>query len=342
MVDFRFFRPIGARTLLQILEAIGEDGLLLPPEGAETVISNIEELSVACSGDLSLAAKKSYGKALSATRASAVFVSEELLELVPPGCVALCVGDPHLSFVQAMNFLFPEKGYMTALRPKDEGAGEPALEENVEVGANVVIGSGAQIGRGTQIGPNSVIGPNVTIGRDTRIGANVTLECAMIGDNVNISAGVRVGTEGFGWLDHGKSNTKIPQLGRVIIQSGVSVGANATIDRGALSDTVLGEGTKIDNLVQIGHNCHLGRNCLIAATTGLSGGTIVGDSVLMGGGVGTSGHLRIGANSVVHGRAAVTKDWPEKSMLAGAPAQDIRDFWRELAVVRRLAKGGKQ
>ncbi len=342
MVDFRFFRPVGARTLFQIIEAIGEGGLVLSSVEGKTTISNIEELDVATSGHLSLAAKKSYGAALSATRAGAVFVDKELLELVPPGCVALCVEDPHLSFVRAMNYLFPDSGYLLAIQPEHSVLGEPKLEENVEIGANVVIGSGAQIGRGTQIGPNSVIGPNVSIGRNTKIGANVSVECAMIGDDVNISAGVRIGTEGFGWLDHGKSNTKVPQLGRVIIQSGVSVGANATIDRGALRDTVLGEGTKIDNLVQIGHNCQLGRNCLIAATTGLSGGTIVGESVLMGGGVGTSGHLHIGAHSVVHGRAAVTKDWPEKSMLAGAPAQDIKDFWRELAVVRRLAKGGKR
>jgi len=134
----------------------------------------------------------------------------------------------------------------------------------------------------------------------------------------------------------------VPQLGRVLIQDKVEIGANTTIDRGALGDTMVGEGTKIDNLVQIGHNCRIGRNCLIAAMSGLSGSTILGDGVLMGGGVGTSGHLTIGAGSVVHGRAAVTKDWPAGSKLAGAPAQDIREFWREIAVMRRLAKGDKR
>jgi len=157
-----------------------------------------------------------------------------------------------------------------------------------------------------------------------------------------LHSGVRIGTEGFGWLDFGQSNRKIPQLGRVVVQDRVEIGANSTIDRGALGDTVLGEGSKIDNLVQIGHNCRIGRNCLIAAMSGLSGSTIVGDGVLMGGGVGTSGHLSIGAGSVIHGRAAVTKDWPAGSKLAGAPAQDIRDFWRELAVVRKLSKGEKR
>src|SRR5690606_13582488 len=154
-------------------------------------------------------------------------------------------------------------------------------------------------------------------------------DCAYLGNNVVVHAGARIGSEGFGWLDLGRSNRKIPQLGRVIVQDGVEIGANTTIDRGALGDTVIGEGTKIDNLVQIGHNCHLGRNCLIAAQSGLSGSTVLEDGVLMGGGVGTAGHLTIGRGSVVHGRAAVTKSWPANSKLIGAPAQDIKDFWRE-------------
>ena len=342
MVDTRFFKPVGVRTLAQIIDAVGEGELPLVSEWGGQEFSDVEELELAGPHQISLAAKKSYADALSSTKAGAVVVAKDLEPLVPSGCLALPAKDPHRLFVRIMQYLYPVENYLNALRPQVEELGDPTLEKDVSIGANAVIGSGARIGRETQIGPNSVIGPNVTIGRRVLIGANVTIECALIGDNVTIHPGVRIGTDGFGWLDHGKSNTKIPQLGRVIIQSDVSVGANATIDRGALSDTVIGEGTKIDNLVQIGHNCQLGRGCLIAATTGLSGGTIVGDGVLMGGGVGTSGHLHIGAHSVVHGRAAVTKDWPEKSMLAGAPAQDIRDFWRELAVVRRLAKGGRR
>jgi UDP-3-O-[3-hydroxymyristoyl] glucosamine N-acyltransferase len=212
----------------------------------------------------------------------------------------------------------------------------------VTLGTNVVVGPGVEIGRGTVIGANTVIGAGVTIGRNCVVAANTTIDCAHIGNDVVLHSGVRIGTEGFGWLDFGHSNRKIPQLGRVIIQDRVEIGANSTIDRGALGDTVIGEGTKVDNLVQIGHNCRIGRYCLIAAMTGLSGSTIVGDGVLMGGGVGTSGHLSIGDGSVIHGRAAVTKDWPAGSKLAGAPAQDIRDFWRELAVMRKLSKGEKR
>ena len=209
------------------------------------------------------------------------------------------------------------------------------------LGPNVVLGAGVEIGSGTVIGANTVIGAGVAIGRNCVIAANCSIDCAYLGSNVVLHAGARIGSEGFGWLDLGRTNRKIPPLGRVIVQDGVEIGANTTIDRGALGDTVIGEGTKIDNLVQIGHNCHIGRYCLIAAQSGLSGSTVLEDGVLMGGGVGTAGHLTIGRGSVVHGRAAVTKDWPAGSKLIGAPAQDIKDFWREAAMLRRMSKGEK-
>lgn len=342
MVDNRFFESQGAVSLARIVTVAGGSSDLLTKSVASMAFSDAGPLETAARNQISLASKKAYGDKLKATDAGAVFVSEELAELVPPDCAALVFPDPHRAFVLALELMFPASGHHLAVQPDFPGLGEPLFEPGVHVGQNTVIGSGAQIGANSRIGPNVVIGANVTIGRNTHIDANVTIECALIGDNVTIHSGARIGTEGFGWLDQGKDNVKIPQLGRAIIQSGVDIGANSTIDRGALGDTVIGDATKIDNLVQIGHNCQIGRGCLIAATTGLSGGTIVGDGVLMGGGVGTSGHLKIGAGTVVHGRSAVTKDWPEGSMIAGAPAQDIREFWRELAVVRRLAKGGKR
>ncbi|MEO8684038.1 MAG: UDP-3-O-(3-hydroxymyristoyl)glucosamine N-acyltransferase, partial [Devosia sp.] len=270
-----------------------------------------------------------------------VIIAPSLRDAVPAHSRAIVADHPHQLFADILDFLYPDSTRsVIAARSSDLGA--PIFERDVVLGTNVVIGSGVEIGRGTIIGANTVIGAGVTIGRNCIIAANTTIDCAHLGNNVIIHSGVRIGTEGFGWLDHGQTNRKVPQLGRVIVQDRVEIGANSTIDRGALGDTVLGEGSKIDNLVQIGHNCRIGRNCLIAAMSGLSGSTVVGDGVLMGGGVGTSGHLSIGAGSVVHGRAAVTKNWPAGSKLAGAPAQDIRDFWREIAVMRRLSKGDKR
>ncbi|MDB5621793.1 MAG: lpxD [Devosia sp.] len=343
MVDTRFHRFAGPTSVSAILSGLGRAGLLaeLPGNAAEHVITGAGELELAGSGDIALAAHSSYGEQLRATNAGVVIVAPALRESVPANTIALVADHPHHLFADVLDYLYPASTQAVIAGNRAE-LGAPIFELDVTIGSNVVIGFGVEIGRGTTIGANTVIGPGVTIGRNCAIAANTTIDCAHIGNNVVIHPGVRIGTEGFGWLDFGQTNRKLPQLGRVLIQDGVEIGANSTVDRGALGDTCLGEGTKIDNLVQIGHNCRIGRNCLIAAMSGLSGSTIVGDGVLMGGGVGTSGHLTIGAGSVVHGRAAVTKNWPAGSKLAGAPAQDIRDFWRETATIRKLAKGDRR
>lgn len=341
MVDTRFHRFAGTATLGAILTALGRGELLSPTAGADPVISGVAELDLAGPGDLALAAHANYLDGLKNTLAGAVIVLPALRDSVPASSVAIVSDKPHHLFADILDHLYPSNTRSIIAAGRDD-LGAPIFERDVTLGSNVVIGGGVEIGRGTIIGANTVIGAGVTIGRNCIIAANCTIDCAHIGNDVVIHSGVRIGTEGFGWLDFGLSNRKLPQLGRVLIQDRVEIGANSTIDRGALGDTMVGEGTKIDNLVQIGHNCRIGRNCIIAAMSGLAGSTVVGDSVLMGGGSGTSGHLTIGSGSVVHGRAAVTKDWPAGSKLAGAPAQDIRDFWREIATMRKLSKGDKR
>jgi UDP-3-O-[3-hydroxymyristoyl] glucosamine N-acyltransferase len=341
MVDTRFHRFAGPLTLGTLLTQLGRADLVENLDGADHVITGVAELELAGSGDLALAAQPSYIEELRRTAAGAVLVAPALRDAVPASSFAILLDKPHNLFADILDALYPSSTRSIIASGRDD-LGAPIFERDVTLGTNVVVGPGVEIGRGTVIGANTVIGAGVTIGRNCVIAANTTIDCAHIGNDVVLHSGVRIGTEGFGWLDFGHSNRKIPQLGRVIIQDRVEIGANSTIDRGALGDTVIGEGTKVDNLVQIGHNCRIGRYCLIAAMTGLSGSTVVGDGVLMGGGVGTSGHLSIGDGSVIHGRAAVTKDWPAGSKLAGAPAQDIRDFWRELAVMRKLSKGEKR
>jgi UDP-3-O-[3-hydroxymyristoyl] glucosamine N-acyltransferase len=341
MVDTRFHRFAGPSTIGDILSALGRSDLLAGSENAEFAITGASELGLAAAGELALAAHASYGEQLQRTLAGAVIVLPALRETVPAHSLAIVSDKPHQLFADMLDLLYPSSTRAVLAAGREE-LGPAVLERDVSLGANVVLGPGVEIGRGSIIGANTVIGAGVTIGRNCTIAANCTIDCAHIGNDVVIHSGVRIGTEGFGWLDFGQSNRKVPQLGRVLIQDRVEIGANSTVDRGALGDTIIGDGTKIDNLVQIGHNCKIGRHCLIAAMSGLSGSTIVEDGVLLGGGVGTSGHLTIGAGSVVHGRAAVTKDWPAGSKLAGAPAQDIRDFWRELATMRKLSKGDKR
>ncbi|ODT69834.1 MAG: hypothetical protein ABS75_15455 [Pelagibacterium sp. SCN 63-23] len=341
MVDTRFHRFVGPIALGALLAQVGRNDLVGSLSNPDHLITGVSELALAGPGDLALAAQPSYVEELRRTAAGAVLIAPALRDAAPAGTILVALDKPHNLFADILDTLYPSSTRAIIAAGRDD-LGAPIFERDVTLGANVVVGPGVEIGRGTVIGANTVIGAGVTIGRNCIIAANCTIDCAHLGNDVVLHSGVRVGTEGFGWLDLGRSNRKIPQLGRVIIQDRVEIGANSTIDRGALGDTVIGDGTKVDNLVQIGHNCRIGRNCLIAAMSGLSGSTILGDGVLLGGGVGTSGHLTIGAGTVVHGRAAVTKDWPAGSKLAGAPAQDIRDFWRELATTRKLSKGEKQ
>jgi len=339
MVDTRFHPYSGAVSIAGLLSGINCPDLI--PDGAEAdySVTGADELETAQSGDVALAANRKYRDALSHTQAGIVVISKAVSDVVPEGAISIISDDPHLIFTKILDFLYPDSHRAYLVRLTAQSTDRQEFEDNVTLGANVVIGPEVEIGEGSIIGPNVVIGPGVTIGRNCSICANASIEYAHLGDNVIIHAGGRIGTDGFGWLDLGRSNRKVPQLGRVIIQDNVEIGANTTIDRGALGDTTIGAGTKIDNLVQVGHNCRIGRNCLIAATSGISGSTILEDGVLLGGGVGTSGHLTIGSGSIIHGRAAVTKDWPAGSKLAGAPAQDIKDFWRETAALRRLTKG---
>ncbi len=342
MVDHRFYPNSGPFTLTKLLSLIEQSEISVDEERGSFSVCGANELLNAKSDEIALVAEKKYLKELKHTQAKVVVVSQDLANEVAQDIITVVAKDPQLVFTEILKIFYPDQ--LTKKLFSQSFLTQTAIkyEDDVIIGKNAAIANNVEIGQGSIIGPNVVIGHGVTIGRNCLIGANSSIEFAHLGDNVIIHEGARIGTEGFGWLGLGKANIKVPQLGRVIIQDDVEIGANTTIDRGALGDTSVGQNTKIDNLVQIGHNCQIGRNCLIAALSGISGSTIIEDGVLFGGGAGTAGHLTIGAGSMIHGRAAVTKDWPEKSMLAGAPAQDIKDFWREIAATRRLMRGNKK
>ena len=339
LVDTRFHLFSGPSALPALLQAVGQAMVLDDERIALLTIAGASELDTAGPDHIALAASKDYIDALRQTGAGAVIVVPNLRDYVPATAIPIVAERPHELFAALLAHLYPADTRASVKAMVDGTYIAPRIEEGALVGENVVLGPGVEIGSGSYIGPNSVIGPGVAIGRDSTVGPNCSIECAYVGSNVVLHAGARIGTEGFGWLDFGQTNRKIPQLGRVILQDGVEVGANSTIDRGALGDTIVGEGTKIDNLVQIGHNCRIGRYCLIAGTAALAGSTVLGDGVLVGAGAGTSGHITIGAGSVLYARAGVTKSWPPGSKIIGAPAQDVRGFWRELAALRRLGKG---
>jgi UDP-3-O-[3-hydroxymyristoyl] glucosamine N-acyltransferase len=338
MVDTRFHASSGPAPLGALLGALAET-LGLDARAVALVIEGADELGTAGPSHVALAAHKRYVEHLKATAAGVVIVTAELRDAVPATTIPVVAERPHELFADLLDRLYPgDTGNALGGFSNGEDV-QPLLEEGVRLGPNVVVGRGVEIGRNSVVGANTVIGPGVSIGRNCIIASNCTIDCAYLGNNVVIHSGARIGCEGFGWLDLGKSNRKIPQLGRVIIQDRVEIGANTTIDRGALGDTVVGQGTKIDNLVQIGHNCRIGRNCLIAGQSGLSGSTILEDGVMFGGGAGTSGHITIGAGTLVRGRAVVTTNWPAGSDISGVPAMESLEHARQVAAIRRLSKG---
>jgi UDP-3-O-[3-hydroxymyristoyl] glucosamine N-acyltransferase len=254
--------------------------------------------------------------------------------------------DPYRAFVAVARALFPQATRPSSLWEAKEGdAGalvhtEARLESGVVIDPGAVIGPRAEIGAGTVIGPTAVVGPDVRIGRDGMIGAGATVTHALIGDRVIIHAGCRIGQDGFGYLMERGRHGKIPQVGRVIIQDDVEIGAGTTIDRGAIRDTVIGEGTKIDNLVQVGHNVMIGRNCIIVAQTGISGSVTLEDWVVLGGQVGIADHLTIGEGAQVGASSGVMNDIPAGARWFGTPAKPGREMFRELATLRRLSTRG--
>jgi UDP-3-O-[3-hydroxymyristoyl] glucosamine N-acyltransferase len=308
-------------------------------------ISNIAPLDTARDCDITFIDNAKYLDALAITRAGACLVAPRFEARAPDRLAVLVAPEPYRAFVAVARALFP-----AALRPSSlfgasaRGAGAQVhpsarIEAGVIIDPLAVIGPGAEIGAGTLIAAGAVIGPGVAIGRDCAIGASVTIVYALVGDRVIIHPGTRIGQDGFGYLPSPRGHQKIPQTRRVIIQDDVEIGANCTIDRGSTRDTIIGEGTKIDNLVQIAHNVRIGRHCLIAGQTGISGSSEVGDFVMMGGQVGLADHITVGSGAMLGAKAGVMTDVPAGGRWVGAPAEPIRDFMKGVAVLRKLTRG---
>jgi len=294
-------------------------------------ITGVAPLSDAGPEHIAFLGDPKHAASLAISRAGACFVRQD--QAVPGGCIALVTPRPQAAWAQAAAAL-----HAPVIHPVDHLIDPTAFfEDGVIVGQGAVIGPGVQIGRNTRIGAGAVIGPGVAIGRDCEIGPRVVIGFALLGDSVKIHAGAVIGEAGFGAVAGPLGVIDIPQLGRVIIQDRVTVGAGSCIDRGAYGDTSIGENTKIDNLVHIAHNVSVGRNCVMAAFTGISGSTVVGDGVQFGGKAGVADHLNIGAGAGIGAAASVFKNVPAGEVWTGFPARPIRRWMRETAWLSRQA-----
>jgi UDP-3-O-[3-hydroxymyristoyl] glucosamine N-acyltransferase len=331
-----FFQKSGPFAIAEIAKAAGAE--LPPGTDPDRRLSSLKPLSEAGPGDLTFFDNRKYLDQLKLTAAGGCIVAPQFADRVPPGTSALLSRATYRSYALALQLFYPDAMWSKAGSAHGGPAIDPSavIEDGAIIETGAVIGPEVQVGRGSRIAAGAVIGFRVAIGRNCYVGACASVVHALIGDRVIIHPGVRIGQDGFGFAMGRDGHVKVPQVGRVIVQNDVEIGANSTIDRGALKDTVIGEGTKIDNLVQIGHNTVIGRHCVIVGQTGIAGSATLGDFVVMGGQSGVAGHVTVGSGVQIAGCCHVIEDTAAGSVVAGTPSRPFKQFARENAMLTRL------
>lgn len=339
MADPRFYQRSGPFRLDDLAAQVAFEA----PKN-DIKLSDIAPLDNADASELGFFANPKMAEQLAATQAGAVLVKAEHASLCPDETLALICDDPYRAMAQISQLFYP-----LAARARHMPGGmqdghnvhpSAKIGKDVVIAQNAIIGPDAEIGDRSYIGAGAVIGHGVVMGRDCTIGTNAVVGYALIGDRVIIHSGAAIGVDGFGYAA-GESHVKIPQLGRVILQADVEIGANGGIDRGALGDTIIGEGSKLDNLVHIAHNVQLGRHCFLTALCAVAGSSTLGDYVQMGGQSAVGGHISVGNRCVIAANASVLSSFPDDTEVAGIPARPRSEHYRDLAFLSRLRKRDK-
>ncbi len=334
MVDDRFYESLGPIPLAELAEITRSR--LHDPSDRDVEITGVAPLDPGGAGSVGFVESAKKLALLETSRLAACFIREADAARAPPSSVRLVVtAAPEMAFAAASRAL---------VRPRVDEFGEDGVHPTVELGEGAVIVSGARvaqnvtIGARTRIGPNAVVGCGVSIGPDGEIGPGAVVRFAELGARVRIHANAVIGESGYG-LTHGRNALiERPHVGRVVIADDVRIGAGTTVDRGMFVDTTIGEATKIDNLVQIAHNVRVGRWCVIAGCAGVSGSAVIEDRAVLGGSVGISDHVTVGAGARLAGATLVMRDVPAGEAWSGAPAKPIRQFFREIVALEKLAR----
>jgi len=329
----RFFRRSGPHPLA--LVARTARGVA---NEVELLLEGVAPLQTAGPKEVSFLDNRRYASILDRTLAGAVIVHPDMAARVPRTAVTIVTSEPYAAWARVAALFYPLPPPSPGIHPSAIVADGALVHPSAEVGPLCLIETGAEIGPDCRLGPCAVIGSGVIVGRDCRIGAHVSLSHASLGARVNVYPGARIGQEGFGFASTPDGFLSVPQLGRVILEDDVEVGANTTIDRGSSRDTVIGAGSRLDNLVQIGHNVVLGRCCVIVAQVGISGSTELEDFVRVGGQAAMAGHLRIGQGAEIGAQAGVISNLDPGAKVLGSPAQLKRDFFRQIAMLRKMVK----
>ncbi|MEA2779617.1 MAG: UDP-3-O-[3-hydroxymyristoyl] glucosamine N-acyltransferase [Rhodospirillaceae bacterium] len=331
--DARFF----ARSGQQPLSVVAKTAAGIAPD-VDLLVTGIAPLQTAGPSEVTFLDNRRYASALEQTSAGAVIVHPDMLARVPTGTVPIVTTEPYEGWARVAALFHPAPPVSPGIHPSVIIGKGARIDPLAEVGPFCVIEAGAEIGARCRLGPYVAVGEGVVIGPDCRIGAHASLSHAILGARVYLYPGARIGQEGFSFAVTKAGFLTIPQLGRVILEDDVEVGANSTIDRGSTGDTVIGAGSRLDNLVQIGHNVRLGRCCVIVAQVGIAGSTVLEDFVQVGGQAAIEGHLRIEQGAKIGAQAGVISDVASGAKMLGSPAQPRNDFFRQVAILKRMVR----